>query len=85
MKVSIDHKTIKEIPDGTLLSYLNKTINAKRIIASCFTAYDLNIGESLKLIVQLNSKRYKSVYVFAGKNLTPADLKANYNNFGRKI
>lgn len=83
-KISFDGKTIEELPaDQKLFTYIKSRINgAKEIIKDTFTTFDLQSGDSKKLIVSCGRK---SVTVFAGKNLNQSDLEANYDGFGSLI
>jgi hypothetical protein len=83
-KISFDGKTIEELPaDQKLFSYIKSRINgAKEVIKDTFTTFDLQSGDSKKLIVHCGRK---SVSVFAGKNLKASDLVAKYDGFGSLI
>jgi hypothetical protein len=83
-KISFDGKTIEELPaDQKLFSYIKSRINgAKEVIKGTFTTFDLQSGDSKKLIVHCGRK---SVSVFAGKNLKASDLVAKYDGFGSLI
>jgi hypothetical protein len=83
-KISFDGKTIEELPaDQKLFSYIKSRINgAKEVIKDTFTIFDLQSGDSKKLIVHCGRK---SVSVFAGKNLKASDLVAKYDGFGSLI
>jgi hypothetical protein len=82
-KVSFDKKTIETVPENApLFDYIKGRIpGAKSVITDTFTSYDLKCGDTKELTVSAGRKSYS---VLAGKNLTPADLKAKYDNSGSK-
>lgn len=81
IKYSLDGKTIQTAES---MKELGTILRGEGGVVTCtFTTFDLINGHTLQLFKKKKTKSQKFIYV--GKSLTEADLKAKYDDFGKKI